>query len=82
MSIAKTFPDRRRGILIPYGCPAYVLSRSENRAARVACVLISHFPVAVELVDGSDRYRHALVIAGAPLRRKAVLDCSAEASSR
>jgi len=49
---------------------------------RVACVLIPHFPIAVELLNRPELRRRPLVIGGALEQRKVVLDCSPEAEAQ
>jgi len=49
---------------------------------RTACILISHFPVAVERQRDSSLCRRPVVIGETPDQRKAVLDCSPEAEAQ
>lgn len=47
---------------------------------RIACLFISHFPVAVEYLRQPELRGQPLVIGGTPAERKIVVDCSPEAA--
>jgi DNA polymerase-4/protein ImuB len=49
---------------------------------RIACILIPHFPAAVERQRDPSLRGHPLVIGETPDQRKAVLDCSSEAEAQ
>jgi DNA polymerase-4/protein ImuB len=49
---------------------------------RTACILISHFPIAVERQRDPSLCRRPVVIGETPDQRKAVLDCSPEAEAQ
>ena len=49
---------------------------------RIACILIPHFPVAVECQRDPSLCRRPVVIGETPDQRKAVLDCSPEAEAQ